>query len=45
MRGQDVIPVRRQNMLARDEQSLPGGLVELGETVGGVLHSKLRDEL
>ena len=45
LRDEDVLLVQRRNMPGKGEWSLPGGLVELGETVQGALHRELLEEL
>jgi ADP-ribose pyrophosphatase YjhB (NUDIX family) len=43
-RGEEVLLVRRGQEPARDSWSLPGGLVELGETLEGALKRELEEE-
>jgi 8-oxo-dGTP diphosphatase len=43
-KGEEVLLVRRGQEPARDSWSLPGGLVELGETLTAALHRELAEE-
>ena len=43
-RGEEVLLVRRGQEPARDEWSLPGGLVELGETLTAALTREIAEE-
>jgi 8-oxo-dGTP diphosphatase len=43
-RGDEVLLVRRGQEPARDSWSLPGGLVELGETLTAAIHRELAEE-
>ncbi len=43
-RGEDVLLVRRGQEPARDSWSLPGGLVELGETLEEAIRRELAEE-
>jgi ADP-ribose pyrophosphatase YjhB (NUDIX family) len=43
-RGEEVLLVRRGQEPARDTWSLPGGLVELGETLTAAIHREIAEE-
>ncbi len=43
-RGEEVLLVRRGQEPARDSWSLPGGLVELGETLTAAIHREIAEE-
>ena len=43
-RGEAVLLVRRGQEPARDSWSLPGGLVELGETLTAAIHREIAEE-
>ena len=43
-RGEEVLLVRRGQEPARDSWSLPGGLVELGETLTAAIHWEVAEE-
>lgn len=43
-RGEEVVLVRRGQEPARDSWSLPGGLVELGETLTAAIHREIAEE-
>jgi 8-oxo-dGTP diphosphatase len=43
-RGEEILLVRRGQEPARDSWSLPGGLVELGETLDAALRRELQEE-
>ena len=43
-RGEEVLLVRRGQEPARDSWSLPGGLVELGETLAAAIQRELAEE-
>jgi len=43
-RGDEVLLVRRGQEPARDSWSLPGGLVEVGETLTAALHREIAEE-
>ena len=43
-KGEEVLLVRRGQEPARDSWSLPGGLVELGETMEAAIHRELAEE-
>jgi ADP-ribose pyrophosphatase YjhB (NUDIX family) len=43
-RGEEVLLVRRGQEPARDSWSLPGGLVELGETLTAAIHREVAEE-
>ena len=43
-RGEEVLLVRRGQEPARGAWSLPGGLVELGETLTGAIHREIAEE-
>lgn len=45
LKGEEVLLVKRGRMPGKGDWSLPGGLVELGETVSEALHRELWEEL
>ena len=43
-KGEEVLLVRRGQEPAKDSWSLPGGLVELGETLSAAIHREIAEE-